>query len=772
MEWVTIATWLVIAAFLTIVGAPLAAAIFERLPGNGAPFSMHLSLVVIGLVSFWVGHLRYGWVALGGALVVLVALSATLYHRGYRPTWGHLTEGYLVFLGGFTLALAVRVTDTTIRAAGGEQFLHFGLLNAVERATALPPQDMWWAGESVNYYYGGHVLVDQLARLTGTEPRLAYNLGLAVVFGLAAAAAFGLVGAVVDRYGYSRRVGGAVGAATLLLAGTFATPVRLLIAQLPESIATRVGEFAFYAVPSADPLPEVIAGYASLGEWSWWFERRVVDGTLVETPLFSMVKADLHGHVTTIPFMILLIAVAFAYYQTPAQERVRRWALLVLVFPALAGMVGWMNTWSLPGAIGIAWLALAFARAHPLSLLGERFERDIELDDRGAWIRSEASRLGAATAGAAGVGLIGGAWIAPFLLFQLPSNDGIGFLPDRSPFAPHALLWGAFFLLFILFLALALWRRYDVADRRAQVLAIGSGAVLLGGILLVVGWGSFAIALPVAIIAWWLLRREPSIGFIGVLIVGTLGLILAMELVYADVWPPERQRLNTTYKVSMQAMTFGLLSVGAIVTVLISEQIATLRDRVSLSSLGIVSIVVVVVLLLGTFPVLTLGGEFGDFAESHPDVHYSIDALDGHDRWNADEMEAIYWLDSQPGDPVILEAPGEQTYTWSNPASTFTGIPTVLGWAHERGYRGVEAYYERQDLVDDIYNREFEGFDDDDDRAVALLQEFDVDYIWVGEAERERYGASLRDFFFIDGISAVFENEDVTIYQVDLEDDQ
>lgn len=763
MEWIAVGSWLLVAGVLTVLGAPLAAAIFERLPGRGGPFALHASLVVIGLASFWVGHLRYGWVALVASLTVLVGLSAIFYRRGYRPDWSGLTEGYVAFFGGFALAIAVRVTSNTIGPTGGEQFLHFGLLNAVNRAAQLPPEDMWWAGESVNYYYGGHVLVDQWSRLAGTEPRLAYNLGLAVTFGLAAAAAYGLVGAVVEGYGHRRRVGGALGVATLLLAGTLTTPVRLLLGHLPESFSTRFGEFAFQAIPSRDPLPEVIAEYGAISElsdWWWWFERRVVDGMLVETPLYSLLKADLHGHVTTIPFMVMLIGVAYAYYQTPAEERLRRWALLVGVFPALTGLVGWMNTWSLPGAVGIAWLAIAFAAAHPLSLFGDRFQQDVSVTESAKWVRAEVSRLVGATAGAFLVGLLGIVWITPFVLFQLPSNDGIGILPERSPFGPHFLLFGGFFVLFGLFLGLALWRRYVTDEQRDAVIVAVVVTVLAGGLLFVAGLGSLAVALPLVILSWWLLRRHPSVGFIGVLIVGTLGLILAMELVYAEVWPPERQRLNTTYKVSMQAMVFGLLALASIATVLLSDQVTRLRDRNSATSIGIVLVVIVVLLMLATFPALTLTGEFGDFLESHPNTDTSVDALSGHDRWNANQMEGIYWLQEQSGNPVLLEAPGEQIYTWANPASTFTGLPSVLGWAHERGYRGIEAYYDRQEDVDTIFRR-------DVSLPVDLLLEYEVDYIWVGEPEHDRYGDLLRDFGEHPAITVAFSNIDVTIYEVD-----
>jgi Uncharacterized membrane protein len=52
------------------------------------------------------------------------------------------------------------------------------------------------------------------------------------------------------------------------------------------------------------------------------------------------------------------------------------------------------------------------------------------------------------------------------------------------------------------------------------------------------------------------------------------------------------------------------------------------------------------------------------------------------------------------------------------------------------GYRGVEPYRSRVRAVDTIYTGSPE------ERA-RLLERYDVEYIWVGPAERARYGDQL-----------------------------
>ena len=760
MEWFPIVRWIIATALLAGAGAPLAAALFERLPLRGGPFALHVSLMILLVVSFWVGHLRYGWLALLAGLAILGVLSALVYAQGVRPDWRGVQEGYLVFLIGFAGALIFRLPRNTIGPAGGEQFLHYGLLRAVRRSTSFPPEDMWFAGESVNYYYGGHTLVDQLARLSFVEPRIAYNLGMALVFGLAVAAAYGLVGALAEELGRDRRIGGTLGVFFLVLAGPLATAVRILLGALPESISTTYGEFAFVAIRQDWTIEEALEHQGSIVNWFWWHDRYVVPETLQEFPLYSLIKADLHGHVTTIPFMVLIAAVAYAYYLTPADERWRRRLIAFGALPALAGAVGWMNTWSLPGAVGIAWLALAFAPAHPLTLGPRSVDVLVERFETYTRPIAEAIRLAVATGLAGVVGVLGVAWIAPFILFQLPENDGIGFLPSQSPIEMQFLVWGGFLTLFAVYLGMVAWDRHASDGEGYLAIGVFAGMVIAAIVLVLIGHEGLTVGLPLLILAWWLVRNDYGLGFADILLIGGLGLVLSMELVYANVWPLDRQRWNTTYKVSMQAWILCALAAGAVATALIGDVTDRVAERIDGRSLAIAFVVVLIIGSMAAFPVLATGHVLGEYVTRDHVAGHSIDALDGYDRWRSDEMEAIYWLDARSGTPTLLEAPGGRAYTWGNPASTFTGLPTVAGWEHQRGYRGIEVYDKRVDEVDIMYGGP-EG------EAIDLLRHHEVRYIWVGPNERERYGTELRDFGTIEGIDVAFDGRTVTIFEVD-----
>ena len=131
------------------------------------------------------------------------------------------------------------------------------------------------------------------------------------------------------------------------------------------------------------------------------------------------------------------------------------------------------------------------------------------------------------------------------------------------------------------------------------------------------------------------------------------------------------------------------------------------------------------------------------------------------------EYEAIEWLNENvSGVPVILEAFGND-FSGSGRISSRTGLPTVIGWLnHELQWRGRPSsdgsdtpFTERPEEVETIYTTT------DVQTARSLLDKYDVEYVYVGRLEREKYGGDgLGKFqqFMI----PVFENEGVTIYRM------
>jgi len=826
MELGLVLRWLLLYGVLFALALPTTRYLFRGAPDDGAGFAVPTAFVIVTLAAFYIGHVRFGpWTALA-SVGVLLAVGAAAQSRVAADLRSlasvPVAESFAAFLLGFGVLLAFRASAPGITPAGGEQFLHFGVFRATMRAEALPPEDVWFAGESLRYYFGLPVFNSVLALLADTAPRYAFNLVLPGYYGALVASAYSLSGWLAADRGYSRRLGGALGAFFVAGAGNLAPAVRLLFGRLPHEVAVRFGEAVFGAIRHID-YETAIREQGSVAEWSWFFSRYVVPETLQEFPLYSFVKADIHGHTVTTSLLVLTAALAYALARTPACARWRRRGLAFVALPLVGGYFGVTNTWSLPTVAGLTWLALALGGPHPASLLpaavvdrlglgtGEGDRIDLASADPGT-LAAELGRTALAAVLAAVVAGLSAAVAAPFLLGNTPRNDGVGLLPPRTEAAGLLLLWGGFLALFGLYLAtrrrpLGSWR-----PREAGV-ALAVAAGIVGLAWLVGDLAAFVLVGPPVVAGWVLVRSEGDAGFETVLLVAGLGLVLAMELVHARVVPENLDRWNTTLKVAIQAWTLCGVAAGPIAAILLGsarDALATaraaaptgggsagtepaeaettalerrVRDRRRprtrntpngsvLGSLAVVALVGTVLLTGGVFGVLATGDEVGAAWEGEGIEDATIDGLAVWETHRPAELAAITWLDGEAsrtqsvlwmdrkvGTPTVLEAPGRRPYHWQNPASTFTGLPTVAGWAHEEGYRGEAAYTERVDDAVVVLYDEWNGTD--------RLRDHDVRYVYVGPVERDRYGDEMTDFAADPRFELVYETEAVRIYRVD-----
>ena len=100
---------------------------------------------------------------------------------------------------------------------------------------------------------------------------------------------------------------------------------------------------------------------------------------------------------------------------------------------------------------------------------------------------------------------------------------------------------------------------------------------------------------------------------------------------------------------------------------------------------------------------------------------------------------AVNWLDTNASNSsVILEACGEDFSAYAR-VSTFTGLPTVLGWSgFEReintpNFDIEEEIIKRQNDIEKIYTSK------DNTLVKELINQYNIEYIYVGALERKKY---------------------------------
>jgi len=126
-----------------------------------------------------------------------------------------------------------------------------------------------------------------------------------------------------------------------------------------------------------------------------------------------------------------------------------------------------------------------------------------------------------------------------------------------------------------------------------------------------------------------------------------------------------------------------------------------------------------------------------------PTRGYSLDGKQDFYLTEADEMKAAEWLAEAPTG-VMTEAISDTggSYTTYNIISTFSGMPTVLGWVgHEAQWRGgYDEIGSRQADVRELYSTSMW------ERAQAIINMYNIRYIVVGNSELSTYQVDQNKF--------------------------
>ncbi|MEM7798929.1 MAG: DUF2298 domain-containing protein, partial [Chloroflexota bacterium] len=191
------------------------------------------------------------------------------------------------------------------------------------------------------------------------------------------------------------------------------------------------------------------------------------------------------------------------------------------------------------------------------------------------------------------------------------------------------------------------------------------------------------------------------------------------------------QRLNTIFKFYYQAWvlfgTAGLAALGYLIP----------RYRITGAATGALYALLFVFAL--QFPVAGVQSrsvENRGPVTATERVPATLDGLLFMERFNPGDRSAVDWvIANTQADAIILETTGNP-YSYFSRVSANTGRPTVLGWAnHQSQWRGdsTNEYNVRGGLIKEIYDTR------DWNRATSLLNQFEVDYIYVGNLERQEH---------------------------------
>lgn len=782
----TLRWWLALEA-IGLLALPIALLVFQRLPGRGYAFAKPLGLLLGGYL-FWLAlslHLlpnRPGsivWVFL-----CIAAADAYILRRRWPALRDALQERWAFVLAVEAVFTAVLFTAAHLRSyvpevAGTEKPMELAFLNAAARSRYYPPEDPWFAGEGVSYYYFGYVIQAMLAKVAVVKTAVAFNLGLAGTAALAMSAAFGLGYELTSLLrAAALRLALAVGAGALVLVGVLGN----LEGAIEFGIANGViGEDVVRRLEIKDLdqakeggsclLPEpVCVRYPNEASsvWWWWRATRISPegDPITEFPFFSFLLGDLHPHVLAIPYVLLVFGLGLAFWRWEgplAWGTWRRRPLLLLLAGVLLGGLGFLNAWDIPtfalllaalvlarnlAAPGLApWAALRAAAGFLLPLFAVALLLYLPFY---TGFSSQASGLAAVRDGATRP-LHSALFWTPLVAVSLPlpfvllAGDGAGRGRGRvlaAAAVPAALL--------------LLWAAFVLSDGGAAALVDAVGAR---------GWNWLTALFFAAVLAACLLAlgRVLAVGEERALLVPVLAalavaylLILGAELFYVrDVFS---SRLNTVFKLYYQAWL--LLAVGGAAggAWLLLRWRPRPRSAGELASLCWLTLTAV---CLGAALLYPLGATLSR-TEGLRRPGRTLDALAYAARAFSDDYAAALWLRQRaaPAERVV-EGVGPQ-YSAAARVASWTGLPAVIGWAgHELQWgREGDLVQQRAEDAERVYTTASLA------EAETILRKYGVIYVFVGAFERGKYpAAGLAKF---EAFPAVFRSGETVVYRLPL----
>ncbi|MCY7299124.1 MAG: DUF2298 domain-containing protein [Ilumatobacteraceae bacterium] len=749
--WWHLLGWLLLVEASGVAAFVIFLPLLRRFPDAGAGVSKMLGVALPAVAVFvavtWLGvaFTREAVAAVFAAWFVAAIVLGRRRAAQLAAVWAQRRRTIVLAAALSTLTFLVFVAlramnpDLWHPSRAGEKPFELTVLTSVMRTRTLPPYDSWMSDGTLNYYYGGYLMLSLPGRLLRTSPTVVMNLAVALLASCTAGAALTAGSAVVS----SGRIVASKASLTMARwSGLLAAGFVLLLpnmAIVPDVVRRMVG--------------------AEHGTFDWWSPSRVIPNSaaITEFPAWSLLFGDVHPHVMGLPLLTSVMVLCLAWYRSLMERRSAQSIALAVVVGLLLGLVRATNTWDFPLALATALLAVSVA-----------------LVRRGNW------RVAARDVVAAGAGVVL-VW-APYAWRGEVYDAGVEPVTQRTPWESWLDHW-AFFAACTLLVAVPVvwrWTSHRVRTspamwrsvRNVHVVALAVAFIAVGVFMLAPSRftqltcvGLAALAAAAAVIG----RRRKSVPSLGCALMALGWLVIVVIEQYSV--KNDGGRMNTVFKGWYQAWL--LLAIGSAVSLVVlvrSRALATswrpqLYRRTGVAFVAFAGVVAVAFAVLAT-PV-RLDDRLSPDGLSLDGMAYFESGLryGDSDRLLADDLPLLKWLQANVhGIVPIAEAPGDD-YVWSSRFATMTGLPTPIGWPyHERQQKRDYGYLVDQRIADmkELYTTT------DSRRAAELLARYRLHYITFGLVE-QRLSPDPTGATLLAGpcVREVFRSGDLFVAEVD-----
>lgn len=712
--------WWAAIFYLGIIFLPLSFVLFSSLRDKGYLFSKTIGIAVTGYLMWLFSSLHILKftdasciisVAVGLCINILILFLLRKKHsdigNSRMSRWNSFkAESLDLIITEELIFLAVFLLFTYIRgfkpeAYGTEKFMDYGFMTSMMRSDYMPPQDFWYSGTSLNYYYVGQFLAAFLTRLSFVKTSLGYNLMLMMTGAFAVMLPYALAYNLIYRFqknhiGKSHalpHISGMLAGAGVCIAGNMHFPIyKWFLPAINKLFGS--GESTYhYWFPDATRY----IGY----------QPETGDKTIHEFPAYSFILGDLHAHVINILFVLTVLGILLSWmYKRMEKKEIHLTVTKEVLCPSIlmlgffVGLFHTTNFWDFPIYYVVSGAVILFTNLIVYNFKGKAY-----------WLTA----LQGITILAAGKAVC-----LPFTVHFRQISIMPLLTVARTPLYQLLVLWGLPALTVIAFLICLITddRRQKGRKRRRSVKHKQPSELVtfMQGL-----HGSDLFILTIGLCA--------------------IGLILIPEIIYIkDIYSGEFKRANTMFKLTYQAFIMFGICFGYIFIRIPAYGRALWQKLVALVSLVLFALSLCYV---GNATKAWYGNIFDKKG------YEGIDATAFMKKDFPTDDKATKWLnDNVTGTPIVLEANGD-SYTEYQRVSVITGLPTVLGWyTHERLWKSgpgitdsmvTEILDERAEDILQIYTSE------EEDLVRNLIQEYDISYIYVGWLELKKYGTVNHD---------------------------
>ena len=704
--------WWWVLFIIGIIFLPLSQYLFSNFADRGYIFSKTIALACISYGVFLLGivhFLPFSITTIVFVLFLSIGANFILYKRSNSKSTKPVSYKIIIFeeiLFFLVLALWSYVRGHEPSIHGLEKFMDFGFINSLLRTTYFPPKDMWFPPFPINYYYFGHLITALLIKLTAVPGQIGFNLMLASMCAFTFVSSFSLGINLIGQEKMKK---------SIIVAGILTA----LLVTFAGNIHPLYSLFHPYPVESPKPPWQLTYSPATFPNAYWYANAtRFIPYTIHEFPMYSFVVADLHGHVLDLPFVLLTIALLCALFK---KEKIRIRDLLFYAF--ILSVMYMTNAWD----GGIYFLAaMIILTVKYFSIFQFRVTHRKFLKFRLYRVHNIPLFLRQLSKSFVVLLVSFIVFIIPFSLFFQTSSlvHGIGILcaPDFLTKIGHI---GPFL--------------FEAAHCQKSP---------WWQLLILYGFFYFSVTAFIIFLATKKLKNvSTSTKFVLCLVIIATLLIIIPEFIYVKDIYPMHYRANTMFKLVYQAFIILSLVSGYVIYQLLRIRFKYLMILILLPFLSAVfifpyfaissyySMPPTIIFPCNTVTFDCLGKTVNTYFQTDLKNYKGIDGTAYLKTTSVADYTVIQWMNRNVhGQPIILEAQGD-SYTDYDRISSYTGLPTVLGWTvHEWLWRGsYDVPSPRVADVQTIYTTP------DVLTARKFLNKYNVTYVYVGDLERQKY---------------------------------